>query len=145
MRMFQISKIFIFLVCIFWIISCSSPTSENIITSIDEINVTDEENKINAHIITNSNYEIQVSGEASGTWFFEAEFWLELLDENNNLLSEWFVTAEWEWMTVEYVPFKGKIAYLEPETEYGYLVLKRSNPSWLEEHDLKKSVKVKIK
>lgn len=126
-------------------ISCTAKIPENTITKIDEVNFSDEENKINANIITNSNYEIQISGEASGTWFFEAEFWLELFDESNNLLSEWYTTAQGEWMTVDYVPFNWKITYLSPESEYGYLVFKKANPSWLEEYELKKSIKIKIK
>ncbi len=143
--MFKLNKWIIIWFVIFWLGSCTLEKTQNNFTKVDEVIFTDEENKINATVTTNSNYEIQIHGEASGTWFFEAEFWLELLDENNNLLSEWFVTAQWEWMTVDYVPFMWKIAYLSPETEYGYLIFKKANPSWLEQYDFKKSVKVKIK
>ncbi len=143
--MFKLHKWIIIWFVIFWLGGCTLEKTQNNFTKVDEVVFTDEENKINATVITHSNYELQIHGEASGTWFFEAEFWLELLDENNNLLSEWFVTAQWEWMTVDYVPFMWKIAYLSPETEYGYLIFKKANPSWLEQYDFKKSVKVKIK
>jgi hypothetical protein len=78
---------------------------------------------------------ITITGEARGTWYFEATFPLVLEDSEGNVIAESFATAEEEWMTEEFVPFTGEItADLTGFTE-GTLVLQKSNASGLAEND----------
>jgi hypothetical protein len=79
--------------------------------------------------------EFSVIGEARGNWFFEASFPIDLLDKDGNILVQTYATAEGDWMTTDFVPFRGEvkapIEYIGPAT----LVLKKDNPSDLREYD----------
>ncbi|MDD2907698.1 MAG: PQQ-dependent sugar dehydrogenase [Candidatus Gracilibacteria bacterium] len=112
---------------------------------IDKQSFTDDENKIKADIEVNKNNEILINGEASGTWYFEAVFGIELVDENNNMLYQSYTTADSDWMTTDYVPFHSLFKYEDPKTDYGYIIFKKDNPSGLKENDLEKKVKIKIR
>jgi hypothetical protein len=75
---------------------------------------------------------ITVRGKARGTWFFEGSFPVTLTDWSGTVLTQGYATAEGEWMTTEYVPFTATITYeLPAETpySYGYLILRKDNPS----------------
>lgn len=78
---------------------------------------------------------LKVSGQARGTWYFEATFPVSLLDKDGNQLSAGFVEAQGDWMTEEFVPFEGELEFDVPQgiTE-GFLVLEKANPSGLQEH-----------
>ena len=78
---------------------------------------------------------IIIKGEARGTWYFEASFPVVLLDENGKEIAVMPLQAEGEWMTKEFVPFSGELAFTPPETKKGTLVFKKDNPSGLPEHD----------
>ena len=60
---------------------------------------------------------------------------LPVLDKDGNILVQSYATAQGEWMTEDFVPFKGDIkipsSYIGPAT----LVLHRSNASGLPEND----------
>lgn len=79
--------------------------------------------------------EFGVIGKARGYWFFEASFPIELLDKDGKLLATGIATAQTDWMTTEFVPFKAEIKapidYIGPAT----LVLHKDNPSGLPEND----------
>ncbi len=79
--------------------------------------------------------EFSVIGKARGYWFFEASFPLELLDKDGKVLVNSFAQAESEWMTEDFIPFKGEIkvpeSYIGPAT----LILRKDNASGLPEHD----------
>ncbi|OGI63480.1 hypothetical protein A2914_01555 [Candidatus Nomurabacteria bacterium RIFCSPLOWO2_01_FULL_41_21] len=79
--------------------------------------------------------EFSVIGEARGMWYFEATFPIEVLDKDGNVLASWYAEAQSEWMTEDFVPFRGDLkvpeSYIGPAT----LVLHRSNASGLPEHD----------
>ena len=79
--------------------------------------------------------EFSVLGRARGNWFFEASFPLKVLDKDGKVLAEHYAEAQGEWMTSEFVPFKGDLAvpasYIGPAT----LVLEKDNASGLPEHD----------
>ena len=79
--------------------------------------------------------EFSVIGKARGNWFFEASFPLRVLDKDGKVLAEHYATAQGEWMTTEFVPFKGDLvvpaSYIGPAT----LILMKDNPSGLPEHD----------
>ena len=79
--------------------------------------------------------EFTVVGKARGVWFFEASFPMKLLDKDGNLLVNSFAQAEGEWMTENFVPFKGMIKVPESYIGKATLVLMKDNASGLPEHD----------
>lgn len=80
---------------------------------------------------------ITVSGKARGNWYFEASFPIDVVDVDGNLLGQGYATAEGEWMTSEYVPFKGTVNFKAPITSSSTIriVFKKDNPSGLPEND----------
>lgn len=76
-----------------------------------------------------------ITGEARGYWFFEASFPAELFDADGQIIETGIMQAEKEWMTEEFVPYKGTIAFRMPTAKRGTLILKKDNPSGLPEHD----------
>ncbi|MEP6260630.1 MAG: Gmad2 immunoglobulin-like domain-containing protein [Gillisia sp.] len=87
---------------------------------------------------------LKITGEARGYWFFEANATVELLDGNMNQISETYTTAMGEWMTEDWVPFSGTLAFEKPATENGFLVLHKANPSGLKEHEMSDTIQVKF-
>jgi hypothetical protein len=77
---------------------------------------------------------LRVSGEARGTWFFEASFPVTLLDANGRALVQTHAQAKAEWMTESFVPFESELRFEPPTTATGTLVLAKDNPSGLPEH-----------
>jgi hypothetical protein len=77
---------------------------------------------------------LRVSGEARGTWYFEASFPVTLLDGNGHALVQTHAQAKGEWMTESFVPFESELRFGPPATATGTLVLAKDNPSGLPEH-----------
>jgi hypothetical protein len=77
---------------------------------------------------------LKITGQARGTWYFEATFPFELFDANGKSLAKGFVTANGEWMTENFVPFSGDITFARPQTKTGKLVIQNANPSGLQEN-----------
>lgn len=88
---------------------------------------------------------LKISGQAKGTWFFEGDLPIKLLDEDNNILAEGFVTAQGEWMSENFVPFETEINFVMPNTTKGTLILSKNNPSGLAKNDDQLIVPVKFK
>ncbi len=79
---------------------------------------------------------LQLSGRARGYWFFEGNFPVILTDWDGRIIAEGFATAKDEWMTEEFVPFSATLEFEMPEYgKMGTLILRKSNPSDLEEND----------
>lgn len=78
---------------------------------------------------------LSVSGEARGTWFFEASFPIELLDEEGNSIVTVVAQAEEDWMTENFVPFEARLDFPPSLSGKGTLVFKKDNPSGLPEFD----------
>lgn len=76
-----------------------------------------------------------IGGEARGYWYFEASFPIELRDANGNILAQHYATAQGEWMTEEFVPYKAELTFATPTTATGTLILRKDNPSGLPEND----------
>ena len=76
-----------------------------------------------------------ITGEARGTWYFEASFPIQLFDANDNLVSTTVAQAQSDWMTENFVPFQAQLFFSQPDTAQGYLLLKKDNPSGLPEND----------
>lgn len=77
---------------------------------------------------------LQIAGEARGTWYFEADFPIRLLDGEGNEIATAIGQAQGEWMTEEFVPFQATLTFDPPGTKTGTLVLEKANPSGLEEN-----------
>ncbi len=75
-----------------------------------------------------------ITGQARGSWFFEGDFPIELLDDNENIITQNYATAKSEWMTEDFVQFEAEISFDNPATNKGILVLKKDNASGLPEH-----------
>ncbi len=72
---------------------------------------------------------VSISGKARGNWFFEARFSGRLLDNNNKPIGNVILEASGDWMTQDFVDFKGKLEFPKPTTKRGKLILKNANPS----------------
>ncbi|MFA5413413.1 MAG: Gmad2 immunoglobulin-like domain-containing protein [Patescibacteria group bacterium] len=77
---------------------------------------------------------LEITGEARGTWYFEASFPVKLFDANGVQLAAIPAQAQGEWMTENFVPFKATLEFAAPTTATGTLVLEKDNPSGLPEH-----------
>lgn len=79
--------------------------------------------------------EFSVIGKARGAWFFEASFPIVVLGKEGEVLIETHATAQSDWMTEDFVPFRADIKIPESYTGPAKLILKKDNPSGLAEHD----------
>ncbi|MFZ2310017.1 MAG: Gmad2 immunoglobulin-like domain-containing protein [Patescibacteria group bacterium] len=75
-----------------------------------------------------------VSGQAKGSWFFEASLPVKLIDEAGNVIAVAPAQAESDWMTTEFVPFKALLEFTGTSST-GYLIVAKDNPSGLAEFD----------
>ena len=78
---------------------------------------------------------LTVTGEARGTWYFEASFPVKLYDANNSLLAQAPAQALSDWMTTDFVSFSVTLTFPTPSTQTGTLVLEKDNPSGLPQND----------
>lgn len=79
---------------------------------------------------------ITITGQARGSWFFEATAPVVLVDWDGLIIAEGYVTATENWMTAEFVPFAGQLEFVTPTYgQNGALILRASNPSGLSEFD----------
>ena len=89
---------------------------------------------------------LTVTGEARGTWYFEADFPVYLYDAEGNELAVGIARAQSGWMTENFVPFETILVFETQESgiSKGTLVFKKSNPSDLPEQDDEFVMPVKI-
>lgn len=88
---------------------------------------------------------LAVSGQARGTWYFEAQFSGRLVDEAGTELGIGIFTAQGEWMTENFVPFSGTIEFSAPNSATGKLLVDKNNPSGLPEHDAQLVIPVRFR
>jgi hypothetical protein len=125
-----------------------------ILESFDFIEIKDggEENKDKEDLVRVSapqdnaiiSSPVTISGEAQGSWYFEATFPIRIEDANGNILASHYVTAQDEWMTEDFVEFEGEVSFDTPATDTGFLVLERANPSGLPENDDEVRIRVRF-
>lgn len=77
-------------------------------------------------------------------YFFEGSFPIQITDEAGNVLGQSYVQATEDWMTENFVPFKGQIEFISEKEQKGFLVLKKDNPSGLPENDKETKIPVVI-
>jgi hypothetical protein len=115
-------------------------------TSSNEISVT------NPQPNQTINSPLTVEGKAIGSWFFEASFPIELVSDQGKVFGQSFVQAQSDpsheggvnWMTENFVSFKGELNYQTVATTTGKLILKNDNPSGLAQNDKKIEIPVLI-
>jgi len=78
---------------------------------------------------------LEISGRARGSWFFEASFPIQLLDQKGAVLAQTVGQAQGDWMTTDLVPFVAELKFETPLGDTGILVFKRDNPSGLPQND----------
>ncbi|MBI2550952.1 Gmad2 immunoglobulin-like domain-containing protein [Candidatus Uhrbacteria bacterium] len=73
---------------------------------------------------------LTVSGSARGTWYFEASFPIDLVDEEGVIIAKGVAQAQGDWMTPGFVPFTVILPFAKPLVgETGTLILHKENPS----------------
>ncbi len=86
---------------------------------------------------------LEMSGMARGSWFFEGDFPVVLMNKYGKLIGQGFVTAQGNWMTEQFIPFKGNLIFEKPDAkESGVLVFRKDNPTGLAEHDDESAIPV---
>lgn len=95
---------------------------------------------ISVHAGDSVSSPLVVTGEARGTWYFEASFPIALVDWDGKIVALVPAEAQGEWMTEAYVPFKAVLTFEtptagDPAANRGALILQKDNPSGLSEHD----------
>lgn len=79
---------------------------------------------------------LTISGEARGLWFFEADFPIELQDNNGQVIASTIATALTDWMTEDFVAFSAQLDF-QTGLSSGQLILKKDNPSGLDADHLR--------
>ncbi|MDP2642982.1 MAG: Gmad2 immunoglobulin-like domain-containing protein [Candidatus Peregrinibacteria bacterium] len=77
---------------------------------------------------------LSIEGTAKGTWFFEAVSFVKVVDENGTELGNGSLRALGNWMTADFIPFKGQISFDKKLSKTGFLIFEKSNPSGLKEN-----------
>ena len=87
---------------------------------------------------------LEVNGSVPGSWSFEADFPIEILDADRRTVAEGYATVQGEWMTDEDVDFAGTIEFDPPSTASGFLVLRKANPSGEPERDDEVEIRIRF-
>lgn len=88
---------------------------------------------------------VTIKGKARGFWFFEANIPVTLKDSNGKILAQKGFQAKSSWMTEDFVEFEGTLEFVQPDTEFGLILIQKDNPSGLPEHDAEFAVPVRFK
>lgn len=85
-----------------------------------------------------------VMGEAPGSWSFEADFPVKILDKDGKTVVQGIAQMQGDWMTDQPVPFVAKLMFDEAVSGDGTLVLQKDNPSDLDINDDSVSIPIKL-
>jgi len=96
--------------------------------------------KVNSEISS----PLKIEGKVRGYWLFEAVMPVKLLDSEGKELAAGHIQATEDWMTENFVPFKGEISFISKEEGEGTLVFEKDNPSGLPEYDKEFRMPVRI-
>ena len=91
---------------------------------------------------------LTVTGQARGTWYFEASFPIVLVDWDGRIIAQGIAQAKDNWMTTEFVPFEAVLTFVADPNAYsnrGALILQKDNPSGLPQYDDALEIPVLIK
>lgn len=79
-----------------------------------------------------------ITGEARGSWFFEASFPIVLNNWDGLMIAQGIAQAKSDWMTTEFVPFEATLTFTvdnNASSNSGTLILRKDNPSGLPQND----------
>jgi len=124
---------------------CNTPDGKSFTQNIgNEMDLADtiriDSPRPNAKILS----PLAITGQARGTWYFEASFPVVLLDGNGAQIGSGIAQAQSDWMTEDFVPYSATVEFTTPATATGTLILKKDNPSGLPENDKQLTVPVKF-
>ena len=71
---------------------------------------------------------LTVTGQAQGSWYFEASFPVRLLDGQGKEIASTPAQAQGDWMTTGFVPFKATLTFVT-KSRTGSLLFEKDNPS----------------
>jgi uncharacterized membrane protein YqiK len=74
---------------------------------------------------------LMITGQARGTWFFEASFPVRLVDKAGVEIAAGIATAQSDWMTEDFVPFTASLIFASDKEQEAELILIKDNPSIL--------------
>ncbi len=117
--------------------ACTTSTDGQSNSSADSSHVSSTQMMIQVsapHANTTVTSPLTVTGQARGTWYFEASFPVRLLDGNGNEIAITPAQAQGDWMTEDFVPFSATLTFTKPSTPTGTLVLEKDNPSGMPEN-----------
>lgn len=134
---------------------CATPEGRSFTedTAIDDVNsLINVAAPASGAVITSP---LQIVGEARGTWYFEADFPVELTDANGALLAQGVARAQGDpllpggsseanWMTEDFVQFTTVLTFDSPSTDTGTLIMRKSNPSGLPEQNSELRIPVRF-
>lgn len=72
---------------------------------------------------------LKVSGIVPGSWSFEANFPVDIVDANHKPVAQGYATVTGDWMTEKPVKFTSSIPFKPPVTDEGFVVIHKANPS----------------
>jgi len=83
--------------------------------------------------IPKDNQEVEnpiiIKGKAKGSWFFEGQFPIDLIDTSGNILSSSVAIAESDWVTEKYINFSSELTYSKSTTTKQVIVVLHKNNS----------------
>lgn len=88
--------------------------------------------------------QFAITGKARGTWYFEASFPYVVIDPNGKMLAQGHGSAQGDWMTTNFVPFRADVTIPNSYTGKATVLLKNDNPSGLPERDASVSFPITI-
>ena len=86
-----------------------------------------------------------VRGKVAGSWYFEGDFPVEVLDARRRVVGQGYGAAQGEWMTEKPVSFTATVKFKAPASDRGFVVLHRANPSDEREHDASVEIPVRFR
>jgi len=87
---------------------------------------------------------VRVTGEARGSWFFEASMGVEVRDVNGVVVGEGVLEATEDWMSEELVAFEGEVEFEIDRNGPGEIVIVAANPSGMPENAKEKIIRVDL-
>ncbi|MDP2671431.1 MAG: Gmad2 immunoglobulin-like domain-containing protein [bacterium] len=88
---------------------------------------------------------LQITGQAKGSWFFEAVFPVKILNSADKVLGTTTAKTSDNWMSDSFVTFNATLTFEASTTERGTLVLEKDNPSGLVENEDSLRIPIKFK
>jgi len=86
---------------------------------------------------------VVVEGEARGSWFFEGQFPVYVMDQDKKIIGNGSAQAKGNWMTEEFVPFIATVDF-NSSSVTGWVILEKNNPSGLSQNRMSVHIPVRL-